>query len=523
MEITVAVMDRPSVTTGRRRRPRVLVVTPEIARLPAGMGDHARGVAAKGSDLADMTAALIAALDERGVDVHVALPHYRNLFTPAGNGLDRWGRTRMSRSPDSRVHLAEDRLFYYQDGVDSYAVNGDLRPALFFQREVINHIVPWVQPDLVHCHDWMTGLIPAMARRLGIPCLFTVHNPVTRYATLAEIEETGIDAAEFWQYLYYERWPENYETTRSTNPVDFLASAVISADYVNATSPGLLAEIVVGTEDVVSPHLRREIIRKADQGLVSAILTAANRDLRPSRDRSLAHRYTAPHQRLGKHLNKAALRRRIGLPHNGESPLIFWPSRTDSRRAGRELFGSLMPLALSQYGAQKLQIVVAGAECRHGAQNVFLQTHRSGATAVMADFDDDLRQLTYAASDFTLIPSRYERCGMSETVALLYGSLPVALAPGGPGDDLAPLETEANNGNAFPFRRANVGDVADAVERAMRFHEEPADVKTAQVERVMKQSARTRCSSNMARSYVAVYEKLLGRPVDNGSARPRES
>jgi starch synthase len=192
----------------------------------------------------------------------------------------------------------------------------------------------------------------------------------------------------------------------------------------------------------------------------------------------------------------------------------------DSRQRGSELLGGLMPLALSQYGGHELQIVVAGANCLHGARNVSMQAHCRGTTAVMADLDEDLRRLAYAASDFTLIPSPYERYGMSDTVALLYGSLPVALASGGPGDNLAPLQAEADTGNAFPFRRPRVGEVAEAIEDAMRFYEKPTAVRTAQVERIMKQSARSHRSSGMGKRYVALYEKLLGRDMKDGSARP---
>jgi glycogen synthase len=477
-------------------------------------------VAAKGSSLADTTAALIASLFNRGVDVHVAVPHYRCLFGPPGNGLGSWDRTRISKEWGSRVHLAEDRLFYYRDGVDSYADDGDLRPALVFQREVINHIVPWVQPDLIHCHDWMTSLIPPMARRLGIPCLFTLHNPVSHHATLAEIEETGIDAAEFWQYLYYEGWPGNYETTRTTNPVDFLASAVIAADYVNATSAGFLAELLGGTaDDVVSNHLRREIALKADKGNVGAIPTGFGSSLGPSRDRSLVQRYTATRHRVGKHLNKAALRRRLGLRHNGEAPLIFWPSRMDAGHRGSELLTSVIPLALSRYGETGLQIVVAGTKSCHGAWDVSRQGVRSGAAAVMGDFDEDLIRLAYAASDFALIPSLYERCGMAEAIGMLYGALPLVPAAGQEGDMLAPLEASADKGNAFPFRRRCVSDVTEAIGSAMRFYKEPPSLRVAQVERVMKQSARTHRCSEMGKRYVALYENLLGRRVMDGGPR----
>lgn len=94
------------------------------------------------------------------------------------------------------------------------------------QSEIINHIVPRVEPDLIHCNDWTTGLIPAMSRKIGIPCLFSVHNLHTMHCTLEQIEDRGIDAAEFWQNLYFDHIPRDYESSRNSNRVDFLASGI---------------------------------------------------------------------------------------------------------------------------------------------------------------------------------------------------------------------------------------------------------------------------------------------------------
>jgi glycogen synthase len=92
----------------------------------------------------------------------------------------------------------------------------------------------------------MTGFVPAMAREMGIPCLFTVHNVHTVKTTLGFAEDRGIDAASFWQNIYYENMASNYEEVRDTNPVDLLTSGIFAAHFVNVVSPTFLEEIVNG-------------------------------------------------------------------------------------------------------------------------------------------------------------------------------------------------------------------------------------------------------------------------------------
>lgn len=149
-------------------KPRILIVTPEITYLPAGMGNMAQAMSAKAGGLADVSASLVSALFELGADVHVALPNYRRMFHgDVFNLHEKQLRKYHEVLPESNIHLAEDRIFYYRERVYSDSSEESMRIALIFQREVINHIIPRVRPDLIHCNDWMTALLPAMARRRG--------------------------------------------------------------------------------------------------------------------------------------------------------------------------------------------------------------------------------------------------------------------------------------------------------------------------------------------------------------------
>jgi len=314
----------------RRRGPRILVVTPEITYLPAGMGNMANRFRAKAGGLADVSASLVAALFELGADVHVALPHYRRMFhIDVGKLVNDELRVYKSKLPEDRIHLAEDRVFYYRDTVyGDYQVDNP-KLALVYQREVINNIVPRVNPDLIHCNDWMTGLIPAMARRRNTPCLFTVHNIHTLTLSLEQIEETGIDAAEFWQYLYYDGMPEDYDTTRSTNRVDLLASGIFGAHFVNTVSPTFLNEICDGRHGFVPDPVRIELICKRNADCAFGILNAPDPAFDPATDPLIEFSYDAETQLEGKRRNKLQLQERLGLTQDASAPVFFWPSRLD--------------------------------------------------------------------------------------------------------------------------------------------------------------------------------------------------
>ncbi|MFN7287021.1 MAG: glycogen/starch synthase, partial [Verrucomicrobiota bacterium] len=154
--------------------PTILIVTPEITYLPEGMGNMAQRMHAKAGGLADVSASLVAALFELGADVHIALPNYRQMFhADVYDIFSQELKTIRERLPEERIHLAEDRIFYYRDSVYSSYGGDNPRTALAFQREDINNLIPRVAPDLIHCNDWMTGLIPGAARARTIRRIMT--------------------------------------------------------------------------------------------------------------------------------------------------------------------------------------------------------------------------------------------------------------------------------------------------------------------------------------------------------------
>jgi starch synthase/alpha-amylase len=504
--------------TSHLKTPRILIVTPEVTYLPNGMGNIANLLSAKAGGLADVSAALISALFEQGADVHVALPDYRTIFSRGALStlpplISRELNTIRSRMPDERIHLAEDRAFFYMNHIYSNYGRKNIKIALSFQREVINNIIPHVQPDLIHCNDWMTGLIPAMARQSGIPCLFTVHNIYTVKSFMSHIEYEGIDAASFWRHLFFEHFPSSYEEIRDSAPVDFLASGIFAAHFVNTVSPTFLTEIVENRHDFVEIPVQQELTNKWNAGCAVGILNAPDPSFDPASDKALVNRYGAKDHVEGKLDNKRLLQKRLGLIQDTSAPIFFWPSRLDMIQKGCRLLSEILYNVVSNYWKRNLEIVfVANGSFQEHFKQI-AQFHKLYNRVAICDFDEQTARLAYAASDFILMPSRFEPCGLPQMTGPIYGSLPVAHDTGGIHDTIIHMDVDNNRGNGFLFETFDSNGLFWAIKEAMRFYDLPQKVKQQQIERIMTQSVATFNHAVTARRYIDLYEKMLKRPL----------
>ena len=496
------------------KNPRILIVTPEVTYLPDRMGDMASFFTAKAGGLADVSAALITALFEQGAEVHVALPDYRAIFSDGLTPVLKKELRRIHRiMPDDHIHLARDRAFYYINRVYSGYGEENIKLALAFQREVISHIVPQVQPDLIHCNDWMTGLIPAMARQMGIPCLFTIHNVHTVKITLAYIEDRGIDAAYFWQNLYCENMAESYEDARDAIPVDMLTSGIFAAHFVNVVSPTFLEEIVHGQHHFIDPSIQRELSNKYYADCAYGILNAPDPAFNPATDKHLNKNYSVGNFVTGKRANKLFLQDKLGLIKDKKAPVFFWPSRLDPVQKGCQLLSEIFYQFISKYWDQNLQVIfVADGDYQMVFRDI-VNYHGFQNRVAICDFSNQLEHLAYGASDFILMPSRFEPCGLPQMIAPLYGALPVAHDTGGIHDTIKDLNVENNFGNGFLFKTFDSNGLFYAINQAMNFYNSPDRTKAKQIKRVMTESAAQFTHAATARQYIELYEKMLKRPL----------
>ncbi len=494
--------------------PRVLIVTPEVTHLPDRMGNLSNCLTAKGGGLADVSAGLISALFQQGADVHIALPDYRSIFKDKLTPFLERERRRIRRvMPDDRVHLAQDKVFYYLNRVYSYGGPQNMKLALAFQREVLNNVIPRVEPDLIHCNDWMTGLIPAMARQMEIPCLFTIHNIHTEKATLSQIEDRGIDAAYFWDKLFYSRMAHEYEESWDNNPVDFLASGVFAAHFVNVVSPTFLQEIIQGTHPFVPASVKHELSHKWHNDCATGILNAPDPSYNPASDHYLPAQYGPGDHAEGKQKAKQFLQRILELIEDKRAPMFFWPSRLDPNQKGCQLLADIFYHFISAHWARNLQIVIVADGEFQGVFRDIVRSHGFEKRVAICDFSERMEHIAYAASDFIIMPSLFEPCGLPQMIAPIYGALPVVHDTGGIHDTISDLSVDDNRGNGFVFKHHNYEGLWWGLEQALTFFSQPENVRKDQIKRIMTESREAFNHDATAGQYIRLYEKMLQRPL----------
>jgi starch synthase len=505
--------DLPEISTRRPRRakPRVLLCTPEITELPEGMGNAANYIRAKGGGLGDVSAGLIHHLHESAeFDLHVVLPRYDEKIHQLRRITPLQLDTLVTILQRQGVHLVRDSAFshlpeVYGDSPDHPRV----RRAEAFQRHIINQLLDDLRPDIVHCNDWMTGLVPAAAAERGIKSLFTVHNVYTEKQTPQNLDRSGIDVRRFLERLYFEGFPHDDVHTWTVNTVDFLATGILAADLANTVSKTFLEEVVRGElEEVVPASIRAVLTRKVEEGTAFGILNAPNVTVDPRFGRHIVN-FDSGSVSEGKAANKSLLQERMGLDPDPEAPLFFWPSRLYAQK-GPGLLKAVAPLLVEAEGAQ-IALVASGD--RSWVRKFRKQAAAHPGRIAYSPFREELSELARAAADFVLMPSRYEPCGLPQMEGPRFGTLPVARLTGGLRDTVTELDASARAGrgagNGFVFEDFDEASLEAAMRRAAAFHRLPLEARQAQLRRVMAEGFEQFNQGVTAGRYIEAYDRLL--------------
>lgn len=434
----------------------------------------------KTGGLADVVGALGPVLGGHDVECRVLLPLYRQIAHLAEGakevlnaGSQFGGPVRVLAKQASGIdlllidapHLYDrpGQIYLNENGVDWS--DNHLRFGLlgWLGAEIGRKGVAGWTPDVIHAHDWQAGLTPVYAQQSGstVPCVLTIHNiafqgnfPATTMGAL------GLDPAGFTQdgFEYF-------------GQVSFLKGGLMLADQITTVSPSYARELMtpefgMGLEGVLAA-------RKADlSGILNGIDMVA---WDPATDTALAQNYTS-RTLAKKTANKLAVLERFGLGSDTSAPLFSVISRL-SEQKGLDLVLQILPAILDK-GARFVLLGSGAPELEHGFKE--LAQRYPDSVGVEIGFNENLAHLVQAGADATLVPSRFEPCGLTQLCAMRYGTLPIVSITGGLADtviDANEAALAAGCATGIQFAPTTASKLGDALDRAMALF---ADTKTWQ-------------------------------------------
>lgn len=483
---------------------RILFVTPEATPI------------VKVGGLGDVAGALPKALRALGHDVRLFMPLYHTIDQMKYPSRPQWSNLSVGwEGGTASVNINvgtlpnSDTPIYYLDYPEQYAYGGayleqmgvqgigkSIKHFVFFCTailDVLNHL-DW-QPDVIHCQDWPSGLLPI---------LLQIRRPSNRPRTVLTIhnmENQGAWSAEEvfrWLGLSGREHPLLAKRDRGGN-FNLLQQAILGADTVNTVSPSYAQELLTpeygcGLEDDLQ-----------SRPAVHGILNGIDQDFfNPAHDAVITERYSVATLTGGKQKNKLALQTQLGFEQDAATPLFAAVSRL-TRQKGLDL----LPPIIDRCASQGWQIAVLGS----GMPDIETALRSASASypetlKVINRFDAALAQQMYAGADFFLMPSRFEPCGLGQMIAMRYGTIPVVRGIGGLKDSVVDLGSGTGHGSGFVFERAEKESLFTAMERAATLFHRPSALH-----RVRQQNMRHDWSwSQSAKQYEQLYATTTANP-----------
>lgn len=504
------------MTRSTQRSWKIALITPEVHPF------------AKTGGLGDVAGALPAAFERAGAEVTVITPYFRQFHPAAARSLAQ--APFVQAGAERQVEFLEGTLpgtgvrvlfidsppefdrpgIYGEEGRD-YPDNA-LRFGLFCQAAILA-AHRWCDPDILHLHDWTTGLIPVYLRtgdRNGkildrARIVFTVHN--LGYQGLFDpscLGPLGIDPALFsWQGLEF--WGQ----------LNFLKGGLLFSDLITTVSPTYAREI---QQEDLGCGLEG-ILRERSRRLVGILNGVDYREWNPETDLHLARTFSAS-SLLGKSHNKTEIRKTFGLERDKDAPLAAMVSRLASHKGI-----DLLLEAMEQVLALGAQVVILGAgEPRFEERVAELPGLYPGRVGARVGFDIPLSHLILAGADMLLVPSRYEPCGLTHLYGMRYGTVPIARATGGLADTVHDVgeDPAGRLSNGFLFSEATPAALTAAVGRAVDLYRDAGKVGR----RTRWSLLRERCMrqdwswDRVAPLYLDLFEGLLDDRRAAPSGRP---
>ena len=479
---------------------KILFVSPEVSPLVRTGG------------LGDVVGSLPIALKNLGLDIRIVCPLHRSCKTLPFNYFDKTfeiggkkqerkaklAETRLGES-DVPVYFVENEFLYdrpgiYSDDRGDYKDNPQRVFGLCKSAMQIEAITGW-RPDVFHAHDWMAAPI----------CAF-LNNSKTKGAnegkqasvlTIHNLEHQGNGSYEDFtdSGLPLDYWSSSFDRFGSMN---LLKSGIQHADKITTVSPTYAQEI----RNAEFGHGLEESLKYRGADIIGILNGIDQESWNPLFDQSLASSIDPKNPSEGKTKCKTALLKEMNLPQGNDAPLFGVVSRL-YRQKGLDLLLENLPFLLNQSNAQFV-ILGSGSKTEEAA---FLKIGNEfpNRLAAYIGFDDGLARRIFAGTDFFLMPSRFEPCGLAQQYAMRYGSIPIGRKTGGLADTIQPIEESQKTGNGFLFDKAEPEPLLKVINKAIElFEDRPC------YDQIQKNALNLACSWEFAaEDYQKVYSWAL--------------
>ena len=427
----------------------------------------------KTGGLGDVAGSLPAALVRAGAEVIVMVPkyatikdeyksqmeHFSDFYVSLGWRNEYCGLEKLEHDGVTYMFINNERYFARDY---PYGFFDDGERFAFFSKaitESLQHLPAGFECDILHCNDWQTALAPVFLREFyqGLPLydrvktVFSIHN----VAFQGQFSDTVME-----DILGVAHIPAAASQLRcDACSVNYMLGALRYADAITTVSPTYANEIQTPEFGEGLDGVLRER-SYALQGILNGIDVAG---FDPATDKRIAANYTVE-DRSGKAVCKAKLQEELGLEVRDDRPLMVMVTRL-TRQKGLDL----VMYALDRILAGGVQVAVLGTGDRDYEDGLrYFQDKYPGTMAARIEFDPALSQRMYAAADMFLMPSKFEPCGLSQIIAMRYGTLPIVRETGGLKDTVQPYNEFTGEGTGFSFSNFNGDEMGDAVFRAAR-------------------------------------------------------
>lgn len=427
----------------------------------------------KTGGLGDVAGSLPAALVRAGAEVIVMVPkyatikdeykaqmeHFADFYVSLGWRNEYCGLEKLEHDGVTYMFIDNERYFARDY---PYGFFDDGERFAFFSKaitESLQHLPAGFECDILHCNDWQTALAPVFLREFyqGLPLydrvktVFSIHN----VAFQGQFSDTVME-----DILGVAHIPAAASQLRcDACSINYMLGALHYTDAITTVSPTYAGEIQTPEFGEGLDGVLRER-SYALQGILNGIDVAG---FDPATDKRIAANYTID-DRSGKAVCKAKLQEELGLEVRDDRPLMVMVTRL-TRQKGMDL----VMYALDRILSGGVQVAVLGTGDRDYEDGLrYFQDKYPGTMAARIEFDPALSQRMYAAADMFLMPSKFEPCGLSQIIAMRYGTLPIVRETGGLKDTVIPYNEFTGEGTGFSFSNFNGDEMGDAVFRAAR-------------------------------------------------------